>query len=156
MISVDKHVNFIFRTRSVADSVSENLLHNLSIKNRTAEAKSDSLGETSSSWQVIRFQFWEISKFNANPTSSNSYSFLRESLQLQHSTNLNIQRSQSTQRFATNNNIGVEENNSMNIPNYDDSNISISASASDSNYIENSNFYGKSMEIFNRNLPITI
>lgn len=135
--------SFHCRARSVADSVSENLLHNISIKNRTAESKNDQ-DESSSAWYS-----------NTNPSflddQSQSYlihcSFLRESLQLQHSTNLNIQRSQSTQRFASNSNIGIEENNAAfeNTTIYDDSNIGISASATDSNYIENSNFYGKSI-----------
>ncbi|KRG06622.1 neuralized-like protein 4 isoform X2 [Drosophila mojavensis] len=62
-------------TRSVMESVSENLLLNISIKNRTLEQQRNELG------------------------GSSSTCCLRESLQLQHNTNLNIQRSQSTQRF---------------------------------------------------------
>ncbi|XP_017034187.1 neuralized-like protein 4 [Drosophila kikkawai] len=62
-------------TRSVMESVSENLLLNISIKNRTLEQQRNDLG------------------------GSSSTCCLRESLQLQHNTNLNIQRSQSTQRF---------------------------------------------------------
>lgn len=46
-------------------------------------------------------------------SSSLPYSFLRDSLQLQHTTNLNIQRSQSTQRFGNT----IAENN-----NYDHEN----------------------------------
>lgn len=61
-----------FRARSVAESVSENLLRNISIKNSTLDHRYE-------------------------PSISCS---MQDSLQLQHSTNLNIQRSQSAQRFG--------------------------------------------------------
>lgn len=76
------------------------------------------------------------------------HSFLRDSLQLQHSTNLNIQRSQSTNRFAGPSNANMATDASEIAPPIYDDNIALasaSASASDSNYIENSNFYGKFM-----------
>uniref|UniRef100_A0A1A9VHQ9 NHR domain-containing protein n=1 Tax=Glossina austeni TaxID=7395 RepID=A0A1A9VHQ9_GLOAU len=63
--------------RSVLESVSENLLLNLSIKNRTLEQNF------------------------SEPSTSRSACCLRESLQLQHNTNLNIQRSQGSQRFRS-------------------------------------------------------
>lgn len=61
------------RARSVAESVSENLLRNLSIKN---------------------------SSTLDHRTEASTSCTMQESLQLQHSTNLNIQRSQSAQRFG--------------------------------------------------------
>ncbi|XP_061386912.1 neuralized-like protein 4 [Musca vetustissima] len=73
--------------RSVMESVSENLLLNMSIKNRTLEQN------------------------RADPTSSSSSCCLQESLLLQHNTNLHIQLSQSTQRFY-NALIGFDNSNS--------------------------------------------
>lgn len=62
-----------FRARSAGESVSENLLRNISIKNSTLDHRCE-------------------------PSITCS---LQDSLQRQHSTNLNIQRSQSAQRFGT-------------------------------------------------------
>lgn len=96
-------------TRSVMESVSENLLMNLSIKNRSMETR---------------------------PDPKTDGCCLRESLQLQHSTNLNIQRSQSTQRF----NSGGNLTSSMNDTNRDDEHfdeVRLDAlTNNDSNYLE--------------------
>ncbi|XP_011290997.1 neuralized-like protein 4 [Musca domestica] len=77
--------------RSVMESVSENLLLNMSIKNRTLEQN------------------------RADPSSSSSSCCLQESLLLQHNTNLHIQLSQSTQRFY-NALIGFDNNSSSGGP----------------------------------------
>lgn len=96
-------------TRSVMESVSENLLMNLSIKNRSMETR---------------------------PDPKTDGCCLRESLQLQHSTNLNIQRSQSTQRF----NSGGNLTSSMNDTNRDDEHFDEVRldvlTNNDSNYLE--------------------
>lgn len=88
--------------------MSENLLLNLSIKNRSAETRTD------------------------GPISGGASCFLRDSLQLQHTTNLNIQRSQSTQRFAGN---VTADNNCDHDP---DVNVNPSL-----NYINPVNLWGK-------------
>lgn len=93
-------------TRSVMESVSENLLMNISIRIRTLEGRVDSCRD--------------------------SWCSLRDSLQLQHSTNLNIQRSQSTQRFNTNN----LNTSTMSDTNRDDELLD---NNNDSNYLEETN-----------------
>lgn len=93
-------------TRSVMESVSENLLMNISIRIRTLEGRVDSCRD--------------------------SWCSLRDSLQLQHSTNLNIQRSQSTQRFNTNN----LNTSTMSDTNRDDD---VLDNNNDSNYLEETN-----------------
>lgn len=95
-------------------------------------------------------QFAKESLFCSIIHSFSLHSFLRDSLQLQHSTNLNIQRSQSTSRFCgvLNTNFAAADDmysHADSVSNYDDNNIpatstsasaaSASASASDSNYI---------------------
>lgn len=72
----------IIRVKSVAESVSDNLLKNISIKNSTSEYRNEASSSCS----------------------------MQDSLQLQHSTNLNIQRSQSAQRFGNNSMASSGEN----------------------------------------------
>lgn len=62
---------------------------------------------------------------------------LRDSLELQHSTNLNIQRSQSTQRFESNNCMSVFSDGVNNV---------MSSSCQDSNYIDDRMFENDSSE----------
>lgn len=104
------------------ESVSENLLMNISIKNRTAAE-------------------------NKTHDMSNSCC-LRDSLQLQHSTNLNIQRSQSTHRFSgtgpdTNRDPSTMTGSNYDEPPFDDpttdanlTDVAPICENSDSNYLE--------------------